>query len=156
MAAPAPRSNLTTKTRRASLSLPLPPCSLTLQYVFAGLDRKGIHANDSQYPALSGYLKKYPLAASGLFQAYNDITYGGSRSLAGILQAEHVSAQQWADVTVVDLGDEYQRAAIRGRRKMGPEDGGGISEDFSYVFPCSLTEQFPIERSGMKFFLLDT
>lgn len=82
------------------------------------------------YPALSVYLKKYPTAAASLFQAYNDITY----------------AQQWEEVTIVDLGDEYQRAAIRGRRKMGPEDGGGISEDFSYVFPCSLSEQFTFER----------
>ena len=72
-----------------------------------------------------------------------------------VLRAEHVLAQQWADVTVVDLGDEYQRAVIRGRRKMGAEDGGGISEDFSYVFPCSLIEQFPIERLGTELLLLD-
>ncbi|KAF5311659.1 hypothetical protein D9611_009499 [Ephemerocybe angulata] len=82
------------------------------------------------YPILSGYLKKYPSAASSLFQTYNDITY----------------AQQWLDVSVVDLGDEFKRAAIRGRRKMGAEDGGGVSEDFSYVFPCSLAEAFPYER----------
>ena len=32
--------------------------------------------NDLQYPILANLLEKYPRAASGLFQAYNDIIYG--------------------------------------------------------------------------------
>ncbi|RXW19757.1 hypothetical protein EST38_g6089 [Candolleomyces aberdarensis] len=65
------------------------------------------------YPILSPYLKKYPTSAASLFQTYNDITY----------------AQEWKDITVVDL-----------------EDGGGFAEDFSYVFPCSLSEKFTFEQ----------
>ena len=56
-------------------------------------------------------------------------------------------AQQWKDVSVLDLGEEFQRAAIRGRRKMGVEDGGGVEDGFSYVFPCSLSESIPFEKS---------
>ncbi|KAJ2926303.1 hypothetical protein H1R20_g10790, partial [Candolleomyces eurysporus] len=92
-----------------------------------------------KYPILSPYLKKYPTSAASLFQTYNDITY----------------AQEWKDTTVVDLGEEYRRAAIRGRRKIGLEDGGGFAEDFSYVFPCSLSENFTFEQLQNAFSRLE-
>ncbi|KAF9013127.1 tRNA intron endonuclease [Cyathus striatus] len=67
------------------------------------------------YPALAAIIPKYPRAAGGLFQAYNDILY----------------SQQWVDVGVVDL-PECGRGAIKGRKR--------DTETTLYVVPCSLAE----------------
>ncbi|GLB35500.1 putative molybdopterin binding oxidoreductase [Lyophyllum shimeji] len=67
------------------------------------------------YKILAPVLQKYPRAASGLFQAYNDVVY----------------AQQWTDVEVIDL-ELCGRAAIRGRKRNTAED--------LHVVPCTLSE----------------
>ncbi|RDB24288.1 tRNA-splicing endonuclease subunit SEN15 [Hypsizygus marmoreus] len=67
------------------------------------------------YQVLSELLSKYPRAASGLFQAYNDVVF----------------AQQWTDVEVVDL-PTCARGAIKGRK---PQTDGLL-----HVVPCTLSE----------------
>ncbi|EDR12989.1 uncharacterized protein LACBIDRAFT_312094 [Laccaria bicolor S238N-H82] len=67
------------------------------------------------HPILANLLEKYPRAASGLFQAYNDIVY----------------AQQWQTVQVVDL-DRCERGAIQGKKK--------DTDTVLHVVPCSLSE----------------
>jgi len=75
-----------------------------------------------QHPShavLSPFVSKYPRAASGVFQAYNDLLY----------------AQQWKDLEVVDL-PKCSRCGFRGRK---PETDVILS-----VVPCSLSESFSL------------
>ncbi|KAG8705430.1 hypothetical protein FRC08_001677 [Ceratobasidium sp. 394] len=67
------------------------------------------------YPALKGYLQKYPKSRGAIYQTYNDIVYG----------------QQWSDVEIVDA-PQIGRAVVSGRR---PEQ-----KDPSLVIPCGLGE----------------
>ncbi|TFK27555.1 hypothetical protein FA15DRAFT_701763 [Coprinopsis marcescibilis] len=92
------------------------------------------------YSAISGLLRKYPTAGASLFQTYNDITY----------------AQEWADIEVIDLGEEYSRGAIRGRRKLGLDEGGGFQLEFSYAVPCSLSEVLSFQVLKGAFHRLNT
>lgn len=48
----------------------------------------------------------------------------------------NISAQQWRDVVVVDLGEHCSRGAIQGKRPKTATD----AELVLYVVPCSLAE----------------
>ena len=61
--------------------------------------------------------------------------------------------QEWTDIEVLDLGEEYSRGAIRGRRKLGLDEGGGFQEEFSYAVPCSLSEVLSFQTCVVIFLL---
>lgn len=60
--------------------------------------------------------------------------------------ANILSAQEWAEMGVIDLGEDISRVAIYGRRKRGLEEGGGFQDATSYAVPCSLSEVLSFEK----------
>ncbi|KAI0295679.1 tRNA intron endonuclease, partial [Multifurca ochricompacta] len=69
-----------------------------------------------KYATLSISIKRYPRAASAIFQTYNDL----------------LLAQQWSEIEIVDL-PTCGRCGFRGRRPENPNTR-------TCVVPCSLAE----------------
>lgn len=72
--------------------------------------------------ALDVLINKYPETSGSLFQVYNDILY----------------AQSWTDVSVIDLGADFPRGAVKGRRPKSDSD------TLVHVVPCGLAETLSI------------
>ncbi|KAF9021101.1 hypothetical protein BDP27DRAFT_1175433, partial [Rhodocollybia butyracea] len=90
------------------------------------------------YSAFASVVEEYPAHGGALFQTYNDLKLGKTspKRVSLIWFQILLSAQQWRDVEVKDLGQVCKRGAIQGRRPKTT----AAADLLLYVVPCTLAE----------------
>jgi tRNA-splicing endonuclease subunit Sen15, fungi type len=98
-----------------------------------------------KYPPLSAAIKRYPHAASTIFQTYNDLLLGESASSRSVMKLWLCNlcfiAQQWSELEIVDL-PACGRCGFMGRRpeSVSSRYANPFIYDSNGVFPSEIYE----------------